>query len=94
MATLTITERSRQTIGSRLQIISHIVMGAAAAGAVTVTAASLGLNNIEACQLSPGLETSTVLGDWFLSTTSGKYIDFHMTTADASDSFELMVIGY
>jgi len=94
MATLTITEKSRIAIGNRLQIISHVVVGAAAAGSLTVTAGSIGLNYIDGCQLSPGVETSADLGDWFLSTTSGAYIDMNITSADVSDSFELLAVGY
>ena len=94
MATLTITQKSRIAIGNRLQIISHVVVGGAAAGSLTVTAASLGLNYIDGCQLSPGVETSADLGDWFLSTVSGAYIDMNITSADVSDSFELLVVGY
>ena len=94
MATLTITEKSRQNIGNRLQIIAHVVVGVAATAALTVTAASLGLNNIDACQLSPTVLVSAGLGDFFLSTTSGAYIDMNVASAAVSDSFELMVVGY
>lgn len=94
MATLTITEKSRQNIGNRLQIIAHCVVAVAATGALTVTAASLGLNNIDGCQLSPGVLVSAALGDFFLSTTSGAYVDMNVTSAAVDDSFDLLVVGY
>jgi hypothetical protein len=94
MATLTITELSRQAIGNRLQVVSQVVVGAATSGSLTVTAASLGLNYIDSVQLSPKVETSADLGDWFLSTITGTFIDMNITSADANDSFVLTAIGY
>lgn len=94
MATLTITEKSRQAIGNRLQIVSHVVLGANAVGAITVTAASLGLNYIDSCQMSPGTFTSAVAADWHLSDSSGLYINILIATATAADAFELLTIGY
>ena len=91
---LTITQRSRIAIGNRLQIVAHCVTSTSTAGAMTVTAVSLGLNHIDGCQLSPGKMTSADLGDWFLSTTTGKYVDMNVTSLDANDSFELLVVGY
>ena len=94
MATLTITEKSRIAIGNKLQVLSNIVLGANAVVAITVTAASLGLNYIESCQMTPGTFTSAVAADWHLSTVSGLYIDILIATATAADAFELLTIGY
>ena len=93
MATLTITEKSRHAIGNRLQVASKIVVGAGTSGSLTVTAASLGLNYIDSCMLTPGTVTSADLNDWHLSTASGTYIDLTLTSADVGDSFELLTIG-
>jgi len=93
MATLAITEKSRQAIGNRLRVTSEITVGAAAT-ALTVTAASLGLSHIDSCLLTPGTVTSADIGDWHLSTASGPYIDITLTSADVGDVFGLMVVGF
>lgn len=93
MATLAITEKSRAAIGNRLRVAYGITVGAAAT-ALTVTAASLGLNYIDSCLLTPGTVTSADINDWHLSTSSGTYIDITLTSADVGDVFELMVFGF
>lgn len=94
MATLTITERSRASIGNRLRVACGVVVGAGTSGSLTVTAASLGLSHIDSCHLTPGTVTSADINDWHLSTASGAYIDLTLTSADVGDAFELMVVGF
>ena len=94
MATLTIAEVVRAQLGGKAFRIAKCTVGAATDGGMTVTAGSIGLNHIETAFVVPGTVTSLDLADYQLSTTTGKFIDFLVTSADAADIFYIWAIGW
>jgi len=91
---LTIVEKSRQTMGGKAFRCFEVTTGTSTAGSLTITAASCGMNYFDHVMVQGATMTSADIGDWFLSTTTGLYMDMNVTSMDASDQFELWAIGY
>lgn len=94
MSILTISEKVRGDIGGKEFRAFEITVGSAQAGSLTVTAASCGMRNFDHVMVQGGHITSADLGDFFLSTASGTYIDMNITSADIGDKFEMWAIGF
>ena len=92
MSILTISEKVRGDIGGK-EFRAFEVTVASAQAALTVTAASCGMNHFDHVLAQGGAMTSADIGDWFLSTSSGPYIDINVLCADVGDKFELWAIG-
>jgi len=90
---LTIVEKSRQSMGGKAFRAFEITTDTSTAGSLTVTAASCGMNNFDHVMVQGATMTSADIGDFFLSTVSGAYIDMNVTSLDANDQFELWAIG-
>jgi len=91
---LTIVEKARQAIGNKAFRCFEVTTGTSTAGSLTITAASCGMNYFDHVMVQGATMTSADIGDWFLSTTTGLYMDMNVTSMDASDQFELWAIGY
>jgi len=90
---LTIVEKSRQSMGGKAFRAFEITTDTSTAGSLTVTAASCGMNNFDHVMVQGATMTSADIGDWFLSTCSGPYIDMLIISADIGDQCELWAIG-
>jgi len=93
MAILTISEKARGQVGGKAFRAFEITVASAVAGGITVTAASCGMNNFDHVMVQGATMTSADIGDWFLSTCSGPYIDMLIISADIGDQCELWAIG-
>ena len=69
---LTISEKTRQTIGGKAFRCFEITTDTSTAGSLTVTAGSCGMNYFDHVMVQGATMTSVDIGDWFLSTTSGQ----------------------
>ena len=94
MSKLTISEKVRGDIGGREFRALEITVASAQAGSLTVTAASCGMNHFDHVMTQGGSQATPTAGDWFLSTSSGVYVDFNVTCADVGDTMELWAIGF
>ena len=90
---LTIVEKARQTMGGKAFRCFEVTTGTSTAGSLTITAASCGMHNFDHVMVQGATMTSADIGDWFLSTCSGPYIDMNVTSLNADDQFELWAIG-
>jgi len=92
MSILTISEKVRGDIGGK-EFRAFEVTVASAQAALTVTAASCGMHHFDHVMAQGGVQATPSEGDWFLSTSSGPYIDINVLCADVGDKFELWAIG-
>lgn len=90
---LTISEKSRGSIGGKAFRTFEITIGAVAASYITVTAASCGMNYFDHVMIQGATVTSADAGMFYLNTVSGTYIDIICTSVTANDQFELWAIG-
>ena len=93
MATLTITDVVRCSLGGKAFRVCKCVVGAEAYGALTVTAGSIDLASIEIAFCVPGTVSGLAVADFQMSTSTGAYVDFNVTTADANDIFYIWAVG-
>lgn len=93
MSILTISEKVRADIGGKEFRAFQITVASAQAGSLTVTAASCGMNKFDHVMAQGGAMTGADIGDWFLSTTAGDYVDFNVTSADIGDVVHMWAIG-